>query len=69
MTEEPRIVDQAAHTERVDLDRQIADLTAELAAKTRPDQRIEHHEGLLRLQELQRLRRDAFRREVGYPPR
>ncbi|MGW1740476.1 hypothetical protein ACWCPQ_16890 [Nocardia sp. NPDC001965] len=68
MTEEPRIVDRAAHTERLGLDQQIAALTTELAAKIRPDERMEHHRGLLELQELQRLRRDAFRREVGWRP-
>ncbi|MFI5783944.1 hypothetical protein [Nocardia sp. NPDC051570] len=64
--DQPRIVDEDAHRERVSLDQQIRTLTDKLTIGERPNSLIEHHKGLLKLQDLQEKRRDAFRREVGW---
>ncbi|MGV9668673.1 hypothetical protein [Nocardia niigatensis] len=60
------VVDEAAHHERVALDAQIAELTEQLQVSARSWSKPDHHQGLVRLQELQRSRRDAYRREVGW---
>ncbi|MBH0778794.1 hypothetical protein [Nocardia bovistercoris] len=59
---------RAAHIERVELDRQIEELTAKLVADKPMSTITEHHDGLMALHKLQRERRAAFRRENGYPP-
>ncbi|WP_416565086.1 hypothetical protein [Nocardia testacea] len=65
--ETPRIVDQAAHEERVALDVQIRELTDQLARMTSTSERLAHHQGLTQLRELQASRKAALRREVGWP--
>ncbi|WP_067565906.1 hypothetical protein [Nocardia acidivorans] len=63
--DQPRIADQSAHDLRVSLDQQIRVLTDQLSmGGTRNLE--EHRQGLLKLQDLQDQRRDAFRREVGW---
>ncbi|MBF6460178.1 hypothetical protein IU433_14145 [Nocardia puris] len=64
--EHPRIVDQDAHDERVALDLRIATLTDHLQTTAATTSRVDHHRGLVELRELQKRRRDAFRREVGW---
>lgn len=64
--DQPRIVDQAAHAERVQLDAQIRALTDTLRSEVRTAKPQEHQRGLLELRNLQAARRAAFRREVGW---
>ncbi|WP_039828113.1 hypothetical protein [Nocardia testacea] len=64
--DQPRILDQTGHEERVALDSQIAELTAQLQQMTSSSERTAHHQGLKQLRELQQQRKAAFRREVGW---
>ena len=66
----PRIVDQAAHAERVALDAQIRTLSDQLATAARTARAQDTQDGAKRLLELKARRRDAFRRETGWtgPP-
>lgn len=63
---QPRIVDEAAHADRVQLDAQIRALTDRLRSEVRTAKPQDHQRGLLDLQDLQAARRAAFRREVGW---
>ncbi|WP_280273404.1 hypothetical protein [Nocardia wallacei] len=65
--DQPRIVDQAAHDERVALDQQIRTLTDKLQATPSSSDRIKYREDLHELRDLQERRKAAFRREVGWP--
>ncbi|MCU1647135.1 MAG: hypothetical protein JWN03_7410 [Nocardia sp.] len=66
MIDQPPVVDEAAHAERVSLDQQIRTLTEKLSMGGSSIRLEEHRRGLLKLQELQDQRREAFRREVGW---
>lgn len=66
MIDRPPVVDEGAHAERVALDHQIRALTEKLSMGGSSIRLEEHRQGLLKLQELQDRRRDAFRREVGW---
>ncbi|RJO69800.1 hypothetical protein D5S18_28280 [Nocardia panacis] len=64
--DQPRIVDEAANAERIALDQQIRTLTDKLSMGGPSIRLEEHRQGLLKLQQLQEERGDAFRRSVGW---
>lgn len=63
--ETPRIVDQAAHEERTALDQQINAVIDRVKGTPASRDAVGHRTGLLELQELQKQRAAALRREVG----